>query len=72
MSPKLTFTLGILLCLVGFAFIGLGILFFPLSIYLLTRGEYRPTIFALFIAIAVAGFSISLYLDIQFITQKFF
>ena len=66
------FYIGVALCVLGWVFIGLGIVIFMLSLLFLMRSNYRVELLSLFMIIDIAGFSLSLYFDSQFIAQYIF
>ncbi|TLD97457.1 hypothetical protein LS71_001520 [Helicobacter jaachi] len=64
------FYIGIILCALGWIFIGLGVLLFPLSLFFIMRAKYHYALFVFLVIINVAGFSLSLYANAQFIAKQ--
>lgn len=63
------FWLGIACGLLGWVFFGAGAVLFPLSLFFITRSDYRPSFFILLVTNDIVGFMLSLYFDVQYIIQ---
>lgn len=72
MPTNAAFYVALVLCALGWVFIGLGVVLFPLSLYFLMYSSNRPPFFALIVILGVVGFTLSLYVDSQFIAKKIF
>ncbi|WP_295700872.1 hypothetical protein [Helicobacter mastomyrinus] len=72
MQTPITFYIAIVICVLGWIFVGLGVLLFPLSIFLLIRSPYRPSFFVFLVIICIMGFTLSLYVDSQYFMKQIF
>ena len=65
------FYLGLAMCVLGYVYIGLGVVLFPISIFcLMYAGVYRLG-FWIMMAGNILGFSISLFVDMKLLASMF-
>ncbi|MCH5313880.1 MAG: hypothetical protein J1E28_05770 [Helicobacter sp.] len=72
MNAKIAFYTAFFCCVLGWVFVGLGIVFFPLSLFLLTRSHCNQQLFVIFVMLDIMGLTLSLYANAQMITKQMF
>ncbi|CUU40658.1 MULTISPECIES: hypothetical protein [Helicobacter] len=66
------FYLAVLCCALGWFFLGLGLILFPLSLFLLTRSNFNQLLFVIFVSLDITGFTLSLFANAQLVTKHIF
>jgi len=56
------FYVSLALCVLGWVFLGLGVILFPLSLFILFRSNSYGSVFSLITIANITGFSTSFYL----------